>query len=124
MSTIKLSPPNAILFVFDVTNKDVNVPQYIDGRLVASNNTCISIGTQAPVDGETTVSLEKRLQDVATHGPHRVFEGRVECPGRKIAVTTSELKTVLTWDLEDTSAQVEIWVDDLHNPARVAVVAR
>jgi hypothetical protein len=58
MNRAVLSPPNAILFVFDPTNKDVVVPPYVDGELTAATANCVSVGTQADVDGDTEVSLE------------------------------------------------------------------
>ena len=123
MTTTTLCPPNAILFVFDRTNHNVSVPEYIDGQLIASTDTCLSVGTQDAVDGDTTISLERLHKGASANIPHKVFTGRLRTPGRKIAVVTSEGQIVLEQDVEGEIARVEIWTDDLRNPARVVVLA-
>lgn len=122
MSIATISPLNAILFVLDPTNKDTVVPPYVDGELTAATGTCISIGTQAPVDGETEVSLE--LDGATPSDLHRAFLGSLVTPGGKLAVVTSEFERVLELDVPKGKANVCVWVDDLRNPARVAVHIR
>jgi hypothetical protein len=114
-----LSPPNAILFVFDPTNGDVVIPPYVDGELTAATETCVSVGTQADVDGETEVSLA--MAAVAQPDLQRVFAGAVATPGGKVAVVTSEFNRVLELDVPKGGIEVVIWTDDLRNPARVVV---
>lgn len=114
-----LRPPNAILFVFDPTNSDVAIPPYVNGELTAATETCVSVGTQADVDGETEVSLA--MATVAQPELQQVFAGAVATPGGKVAVVTSEFDRVLELDVPKTGVEVFIWTDDLRNPARVVV---
>jgi hypothetical protein len=114
-----LSPPNAILFVLDPTNKNVVVPVYVDDQLTAATSTCVSIGTQADVDGDVEVSLE--VARVAPIGMQHIFFGVIETPGGKIAVVTSQFQRVLEIDVSVKTIEVSIWADDLCNPACVAV---
>ena len=122
MTTVSLSPPNAILFVFDPSHGDVRVPEYIEGRLTAGNETCVSVGTRAEVDGETVVSLGRRRDAGDLTKLEKVFEGRVETPGRKIAVVTSEFQPILHLAVPDSAAKISIWVDDNRNPGRISVL--
>lgn len=119
MIRTRLSPPNAILFVFDPSNRNVRVPEYVRGQLTAANATCVSVATQAPVDGETVVSLSE--PEIHRHGLQKVFEGPVESPGRLIAVMTSEARRVLETSVSSPVTVVCVWVDDLLNPARLAI---
>jgi hypothetical protein len=119
MNRVVLSPPNAILFVFDPTNKDVVVPAYVDDELTAATDTCVSVGTQADVDGHTEVSLEAAL--IAPTDLHQVFLGAIAAPGRKVAVVTSQFQRVLEIDVLADVVEISVWADDLRNPARVAV---
>lgn len=121
MSRAVLSPPNAILFVLDPTNKEVVVPPYIAGELVAATATCVSVGTQADVDGDVEVSLEPAA------GPLdllQVFLGGVATPGGKVAVVTSHFFHVLEINVPSGMTEVVIWVDDLRHPAHVAIGVR
>lgn len=117
-----LSPPNAILFVLDPTNNDTIIPSYTDGELTAATNTCISVGTQADVDGDTEVSLE--TTSVAPSGLQRIFRGVISVPGGTVAVVTSQFQRVLEANVRASAVEISVWADDLRNPARVAVGVR
>jgi len=119
MVQVVLSPPNAILFVLDPTNKNSSIPLYVDGELTAATASCVSVGTQADVDGDTEISLETTATTPA--GLQLVFRGVITTPGRKIAVATSEHERVLDVDVHADSAEISVWVDDRRNPGRVAI---
>jgi hypothetical protein len=123
MTSTMISPPNAILLIMDPGNAEAVIPQSMNDGLVAATRSCVVVGTQAFVDGETAVSLcfdwEGPPEDLM-----RVFDGSVLTPQRKLAVMTSELETVLERDVEQSEVSISIWVDDLKNPARVIVRAQ
>lgn len=122
MNSVILAPPHAILFIFDPSNKNADTPEYVDGELTAENHDCISVGTQAYVDGDTSVTLGRRSEGIDLTGLSRVFEGRIATPGRKIAIVTSESQSILEQNLDSTEAEVSIWTDDAKNPSRVTVM--
>lgn len=124
MSTATLAPPNAILFLFDVSNKAVTIPNYVDGQLVSSNDSCISVGTQASVDGDVTISLETAPSSRAMFGTMKAFSGRIRTPGHKLAVVTSDGRTVLECSVVSENPELEVWTDDSRNPAQVAIVVK
>lgn len=115
--------PNAIVFVFDLANKNVQVPEYIDGVLTASNKSCVSVGTQSEVDGEVTVKLSGRLSDSERDLYEVAFHGAIETPSKKIAVVTSGLDKILEMDVQSEKTEVVISVDDLSHPGVVLVEA-
>lgn len=119
MSSVSISPPNGILFLLDPTNRDVVVPPYVDGELTASTESCISVGTQAPIDGETEVALS--TSDAPLPGLNLAFSGSVLCPNGKIAVVTAEFQNVLEVDVPEGNIRVSIWVDDLEHPSKVVI---
>jgi hypothetical protein len=122
MSTVTLSPPNAILFLFDRANKKVRIPTYIEGQLVASNDSCVSVGTQAAVDGDVTVTLEASPPNI--NELQRLYAGVLNAPSRKLAIVTAEAQTILEIDVGSDRPEIEVWADDQRNPARIAMVAR
>jgi hypothetical protein len=119
MGSVTISPPNSILFVLDPTNKDVIVPSYINEELIAATETCVSVGTQASVDGEVSVSLD--FGSITPSGFYQTFAGNVAAPGGKVAVVTAEFQRLLELDVPKGKVDLVIWVDDLHNPAQVTV---
>lgn len=123
MTRTTLSPPNAIVFVMDLTNPDVRIPEYVNGRLVASTESCVSVGTQAEVDGKTTVVLVKSIADSNALEKH-IFQGKISTPGKKIAVVTSDLRKILEVNVAGDETLVNIWVDHNRNPSNVVISAR
>lgn len=113
--------PNAIVFVFDLENKSVQVPAYTDGVLTAWNNSCVSVGTQSEVDGEVTVKLSGKLSGSERDLYEVAFSGVIETPSKKIAVVTSELEKILEMDVRTEKTEVIISVDDLSFPSVVLV---
>ncbi len=122
MPRVVLSPPNAILFVFDPTNNDAVIPPYINGDLTAATDTCVSVGTRAEVDVDTEISLD--LGGTAPIDLQQVYFGAIGTPGGKVAVVTSQFQRLLELEVPIGSVAVSIWVDDRRNPARVVVSIR
>ena len=114
-----LYPPNAILFLLDLANDDIVVPEYEPGRLTAANGACISVGTRAEVDGNVTVRLLSAASPMGEPLGNLVFSGLVSTPGGKVAVVTSELKTILEIGVARQTMQVDIYVDDDESPSKI-----
>ena len=123
MSQRIFSPPNAILFIYDPANKNAETPEYSADSLVSATKDCISVGTRAYVDGDTTVKLFKSSADVDVFPRHRLFDGFIDTPNRKIAVITSELDVILEIVVQNEIAKIGIWTDDLHNPGTLLITA-
>lgn len=122
MGQAVLNPPNAILFVLDPTNKNIVVPPYVDDELTAATNTCVSVGTQAEIDGETEVRLETGA--ITCADLQQVFLGVIATPGNRVAVVTSNFQCVLEAEVPGGTVEVSIWVDDLREPACVTIGVR
>ncbi|MEZ5886397.1 MAG: hypothetical protein R3D56_05915 [Paracoccaceae bacterium] len=114
-----LSPPNAILFVFDPTNRGVTIPEYADGKLAAATDTCVSVGTLPEADGETEVSLA--TESPIAKGLKQVYCGKITTPGGKIAVVTSQLQRILELDVPIGSVTLTVLADDERIPSKVAI---
>lgn len=113
---MKLAVPHAIVFVLDPNHKGVEVPKY--SGLVSHSNTCVSVGTQADMDGETDVTLDRDLNGLL----NCVFEGEIHTPTGSIAVVTSGILTLARLDGLEATTRFSVWVDDVKWPSRVSVV--
>ena len=120
---ITLFIPHAIIFLYDLANKNVQIPKYVDDVLVSSNEGCVSVGTQADVDGEVTLKLVDRLPENHKNTYKKVFDGCINTPGKRLAISTSEEEGILEIEVQDRKAQVSIWVDDVSYPGVVLVEA-
>lgn len=124
MTSATLAPPNAILFVFDRGNSSVSIPDYIDGQPVSANDSCVTVGTQADVDGEVTVTLESPASLALVRGLQKVFAGSLRAPTRTVAIVTADARTVLEQSVNSDMVELEVWADDGRNPTRIVVLAR
>lgn len=114
-----LSPPNAILFVLDPANTSIVVPEYEPGVLTANSGSCLSIATQAEVDGDVTVRLSDQLSSAEKSGCDEFFEGEIATPGRKVAVVTSHFEEVLVLNVEQTVTRVAVGADHPDSPSLI-----
>ncbi len=121
---VTLSVPNAIIFLYDSANKNIQVPEYIDNVLVAANEMCISIGTQAYVDGDVTIRLFNQIYDSDKQSCEQVFDGYISTPGKKLVVSTSEENAILQIDVEGENTQVSVWVNDSDFPSLLLIEAQ
>lgn len=121
---VTLSVPNAIIFLYDLASKNIQVPEYIDNVLVAANEKCISIGTQAYVDGDVTIRLLNQIDDSDKQSCEQVFDGYISTPGKKLAVSTSEGNAILQLEVKGEKTQVSAWVDDSDFPSLVLIEAQ
>ncbi len=117
MNSVVVSPPNAIVFLMDPLNREVDIPEYIDGSLIASTASCVSVGTQAPVDGYTEITLANSQDEPVGLVRLAVFD--IACPHGKVAVVTSELDVLLEHVVAKGRVNGSIWIDDEVGPAKV-----
>ncbi|WP_039913064.1 hypothetical protein [Cellvibrio mixtus] len=119
MNKVIVNVPNAILFIVDLKNNETVIPVYIPDQVASATDTCVSVATQAPEDGETEVSLVVNFENSLNY--HHVFEGSISIYGGKIAVVTAELETLLELDVPNGKAAFSIFVNDVHHPSVVIV---
>lgn len=120
MKKITCTPPNAIVFAYDPTSKKADTPEYVAGNTVNSNEDCISIATQAEIDGEVTIFLSTDQNPPPEL--HRVFHGSLRLPGKRIVVGTAHLETLLELEVGRERVELGVWVDDAENPASIFIL--
>lgn len=118
---IRISPPNSIVFICDPSSRAVDVPEYVNGQLIAATRSCISVGTLAEMDGETEISLS----EVATSGElgELVFDGMVLTPGKVVAVCNARDETLLSLPVSTVAVRVKVFANDRSEPDRIVVLA-
>ena len=120
---ITLLVPNAIIFLYDLANKSVQVPEYIDNVLTSTNESCISVGTQSDMDGKVTIRLSNQIDESDKISCKKIFEGSIGTPGQKLAVSTSEEEGILEIGVKNKKTPISIWADDLNHPSIILVEA-
>jgi hypothetical protein len=120
MKTISVSPPYAIIFIYDPSNKNANTPEYINGRIISTNGDCISIATQAEVDGDVDITLDE--SDTRNPvGLSLMFHGKLSTPGKKIVISTALHQSLLEIDVLQKTSKLKIWTDDDINATQIHI---
>ena len=119
----RLAVPNAILFVFDPSNKEAIVPQYDPQNIIAATSSCVSVATLANVDGDVTARLSHLSSNTHPENLVQVFNDEIETPGKLLAIVTSQFDTVLKIGVSNPVTHIAIAVDDPTCPTLVSVNA-
>lgn len=123
MREVKLAVPNAILFVLDPTNRGAIVPEYDSRSVIAATSSCVSIATQAAVDGDVAVRLSQPQNNTHPEGLVQIFDDHIETPGKVLVVVTSQFDRILETDVRNTLTRVTVAVDDRKCPMLISVNA-
>jgi hypothetical protein len=116
-SSKNIRPVNSLLFVSDPAGGVV--PEWIQGPLILSTSSCISVGCYPEQDGPTEVILGRAGE--VDPGDHPAFDGNLETPGRSVVISTVEGETVLEARVPDTHTRTRIWLNDSRWPDKVIV---
>jgi hypothetical protein len=119
VKSVSINVPHGMLFILDPNNADVLMPECVDGELVSVTDSCISVATLVPVDGDTEVSMA--FNEAAPRELIRVAYDNISVPHGRLAITTSDDGGVFEADVPVGRVTVSIWVDDLEDPSRVFV---
>ncbi|WP_342359659.1 hypothetical protein [Terrarubrum flagellatum] len=115
MQSARALPTHAILFLEDVEGGE---PPISDRNpSIRSTPSMISFPCSPAVDEGTDIIVGASGEFVLPHPP--VFEGFLETPSRRVAVTTAELETCLTASVRTTRTHVRIWTNGETFPDRV-----
>jgi hypothetical protein len=118
LKTVSLLVPNAILFIMGADTNDI--PEIERGASVWSTPTCIAVGCQPDVDGETSVTLASVDQINMADEP--VFDGELATPTRLIAVDVVPGKKILQENVSAARIRLRIWTNHPTAPDRVTIV--
>ena len=128
MTKITVAPPHSMFFVSD---PDIEVIPKIDGRTpsIWATTSCLAIGCLMFQDGETELTLlawDEADRAVATLAADRafsqVFDGLLETPNKRLAISTSE-NTVLLWlPVFVSNSRVRVWTNHPTEPERIFVL--
>ncbi len=87
--------------------------------LVVSSGSCIAVGCQCDVEGETEFRLGTRLEVDPRSAP--IFQGQLKTPSRKVAIRSVLDDTILEMPVSQPEMTVYIWVNHPTVPDLVIV---
>lgn len=112
-----------VLFVFDMSNPEVVVPEIGADFQVASSLSCITVRVMPAVDGEVRVSLSSQLPPQTEHRRIQIFAGELMAPSSVLSVSTAEMDEILSLNVGSSPISMVIYVDELAHPAHAWIEA-
>lgn len=116
-NSVKIAPPNSLLFISDLDGGEPPYP--VRGAQILATRSCVSIACYPSIDGETSVTLGPSREVDPGNTP--AFDGSLSTPNRSIVISTVDGKTILTEKVPDTVTRVRAWVNKRSMPDQVIV---
>lgn len=107
ISSLKIAPPNSLLFISDADGGSPPIP--ILGAQILASDSCISIACFPWIDGETVVTLGPSGE--VDPGSSPAFDGELETPSQTIVISTVDQKTILSDNVTGTRTRVRAWLN-------------
>ena len=113
--------PRGMLFLYDHTGSEIEIPTYVEGETVASTKTAISIATISDVDGDATIFLSE-TKDETLKPPVEIFSGQLflECGILHVCVMGDE--SIAQFPLNEGFVGVTIYGDKDIFPKSISIV--
>lgn len=115
--SVKIAPPNSLLFVSDVDGGQAPVP--VLGAQILATKSCLSIACYPWVDGETAVTLGPSRE--VDPGTPPAFDGELETSSHALVISTVEQETILSENVPAARTRVRAWVNKSSMPDQVIV---
>lgn len=114
-----LAVPHGVVFIYDPTTTNIDVPPDTGAAPLLATSTCVSIWTLHEIDGEATITLTD-----AYNGDHceLVFRGVINANGRRLAINESSCKVLLETELSNSRPEIEIYASDPTTPTKLVCV--
>lgn len=117
-SSIKLAPPNSLVFIEDAGGGVVPT-DFKPGSNILSTDTCIAVCCLAEMDGQTHVTIGP-AQEIDP-GEKPAFDVTLATPTRAVVVTTVELVKLLEASVPSIRTRIRIWTNRAKEPDDVIV---
>ena len=114
----RLAPPNSLVLIMDRSIGEV--PESMNGALIAATPSCVAVGTLSEHDGETSITVSDEKPDPGL-GLSIVFDGDLSTPARNLAVCSVDDVPVIKTTVSSSNARVQVWANHNSEPDSIYV---
>lgn len=120
MGTIKIAPPNSIIFVCDAQGGTIPDPEIIGQRQgIVSTDSCAAVCCLAEMDGETKFTMGLAADIGLNDDP--TYDGTLATPSGIVVISTVEWKKLLETEVPTSRTRLRIWTNRAREPDRVII---
>lgn len=120
MFSAKTKVPHAIIFLYDTSIENIEIPDHVDNQLVSYNEKCLSIGTQTDIDGDVRIEILDSLEKPKANF-FIAFSGSIYIPQKIISVCTSEEEGIIAFSTDSEKPKMKVWVNHEAFPDHIIV---
>ena len=119
MATTMCSLTHPVIFIFDHSSEEVEIPDYDESAGVSTTSSCISIGAIADVDGDITISL---INEYPKTPSIEICDQVLATPNNTISVVTADDTKLLETNTNNKEARVRVLVNNRNHPDNITIV--
>lgn len=113
--------PHPVIFIGEASAR-LDVPPDTTAALVCAGSNCLSVWARPAFEGPLRIEVQPMGFSPAIDMVE-VFTGLLPCPSSLMAITDTEGAEILTFTIRRNQALLQLFVDDVANPARLLVLA-
>lgn len=119
-TTIKLAPPNSLIFVSGLDGGVMPDPEDIAQVAgIVATESCIAVCCLAEMDGVTEFTMGPACEVGSNSKP--AFDGTLATPSRAVVVSTVEWRRLMEADVPTDETRLRIWTNRRSEPDRVII---
>jgi hypothetical protein len=113
----RVVPPHSLILISELGRGEV--PDSMNGSLIAATASCIAVGCRSEVEGETEITLGS-ISEVGLSTPAS-FSGILATPRKSVALQTIFNESIIEFAVPSEQTLVSIWVNDANEPDEIIV---
>lgn len=121
MSELKYDTEFPLIYIYDVDNPNLVLPEVEDWKPIISEPSCLCVGIMHYVDGYTKVEISNGV--LIDTKWHNVFDGKVETPNRILNIGTVENEVISSFRTFSTKINMRVYSDNRKFPNRVIIIS-
>lgn len=113
--------PRGMLFLYDHSASEIEIPTYIEGKTVASSKTAISIATVSDVDDDTQITFTDS-QDLKFNQSIELFAGQIFLENGALHLCIMGDDSIARLQMDKGSVNISIFGDKVLHPTSISIV--
>jgi hypothetical protein len=119
-SSVKIAPPNSLIFISDVDGGVVPDPDRIARTAgIVSTDSCVAVCCLAEMDGKTEITMGPAAEIKLSDNP--AFDGMLSTPTRTLVVSTVDWQKLLEATVPTQQTRLRVWTNRRREPDKVSV---
>ncbi len=114
-----LAAPNSLILIMDHLFGEI--PESMDGNLVAATKSCIAVSTALAFEQNTRVIISDE-ETPNTEGLILVFDGFIQTPKRRLQLCNVYMEVICEIEMKTVDSPVKIYANEETEPSEIVIL--